>query len=76
MKDEELYPYLPTDWRSFKDILFAFNGERALPVPQGKVQAAMNGLVREGVLEKCEAKSRLKCIADDMRLYRLKGGGS
>lgn len=76
MKAEELLPYISADWRTFKDILFAFNGARALPVPQGKVQAAMDRLTRAGVLEKREAKSRLKCIADDMRLYRLKGSGS
>lgn len=70
--ERALLPYIAADWRSFKDFLFAFNGAAALPAPQGKVQQAMNRLAAKGVVEKRDAKSRIRTLADDMRLYRLK----
>lgn len=71
--DKELLAHISNDWRTFRDILFAFNGARPLPLPQGEVQRAMDRLTRAKVLEKREAKTRLKFLADDMRLYRLNG---
>ncbi len=52
----EVIKHVTPNWRSFRSILWEFNGPRELTVPQNHVKAAMTLLLRRKIVEKQTAK--------------------
>lgn len=71
----EMIHYVTPEWRSFRDILWEFNGPRERPIIQSEVKAAMGQLVRRKLVETKTSKrihGQYGFYAGDNSAYRLK----
>ena len=71
----EMFHYVKPEWRTFKDILWEFNGPRDLPIKQSDVKAAMGQLVRRKLVETKTSKrihGQYGFYNADNSAYRLK----
>ena len=53
---DEMIHYVTPEWRTFRDILWEFNGPRERTIMQSDVKAAMGQLVRRKLVETRKSK--------------------
>ena len=72
--EQEIIKHVTPEWRTFRDILWEFNGPRELTVMQSDVKAAMTLLLRRKVVER-KSERRIGAggfYAADNSAYRLR----
>lgn len=75
--EAEIASHVRKDWRTFKDILFEYNGPKELTMPGNNVKAILDRLVKQKLLERKSmpklARSGLdNFYANDQSAYRLR----